>query len=257
MYQEKGHIKHFAELGVELKILDFENREFKANKAISVMEDFASKKGKDLSGMKGLDIGCSGGIITSLLAKRLEKVVGIDIDPSAVELARSTFSQITNLSFAKTDVLALPYQNETFDVVFCNHVYEHVSDFRRLFDEIHRIMKPDGFCYLGAGNRFVLIEDHYSLPLLSWLHPSLANLYFRLAGKGKRYEVRLLSLRNLKKSLCKFKIVDYSIEIIKSPTKYYATDVIRPDSLLTRLPQRLLYWLEPIMPAYVFILSKR
>jgi SAM-dependent methyltransferase len=43
------------------------------------------------------------------------------------------------------DVQAIPFPDDTFDVVFCNHVLEHVADDRLAMRELHRVMKPGGW----------------------------------------------------------------------------------------------------------------
>lgn len=46
------------------------------------------------------------------------------------------------------DVQAIPFANETYDVVICNHVLEHVDDDTKAMSEIYRILKPGGFAIL-------------------------------------------------------------------------------------------------------------
>ncbi|SED18803.1 Methyltransferase domain-containing protein [Tenacibaculum sp. MAR_2009_124] len=45
----------------------------------------------------------------------------------------------------KADICDLPFKNEEFDVVFCNHVLEHIPDDTKAMQELHRILKKDGF----------------------------------------------------------------------------------------------------------------
>lgn len=52
------------------------------------------------------------------------------------------FSPIVDV---KADILALPFENESFDVVFCNHVLEHIVDDRKAMSELYRVMKPNGW----------------------------------------------------------------------------------------------------------------
>ena len=46
------------------------------------------------------------------------------------------------------DVTAIDQPSDTYDVVICNHVLEHVSDANKAFSEIKRILKPDGWAIL-------------------------------------------------------------------------------------------------------------
>ncbi len=45
----------------------------------------------------------------------------------------------------KADILNLPFENETFDVVFCNHVLEHIIDDKKAMTELFRVMKKGGY----------------------------------------------------------------------------------------------------------------
>ncbi len=49
------------------------------------------------------------------------------------------------LAKVKMDVQVIPFADSTFDVVFCNHVLEHVDDDRRAMRELHRVIRPGGW----------------------------------------------------------------------------------------------------------------
>lgn len=44
----------------------------------------------------------------------------------------------------KANILNLPFDDNTFDVVFCNHVLEHISDDSKAMQELYRVLKPSG-----------------------------------------------------------------------------------------------------------------
>lgn len=44
----------------------------------------------------------------------------------------------------KADICDLPFEENTFDVVFCNHVLEHIIDDKKAMSELHRVLKPGG-----------------------------------------------------------------------------------------------------------------
>ncbi len=128
-------------------------------------------------------------------------------------MRRANF-QRDNLRFQVADALDLPFEDESFDVVICSHVYEHVPDPDRMFDEIFRVLRKDGICYFSAGNRLMWNEPHYNLPLLSVLPRPLAHVYIRLAGKARFYHEKHLSYWGLKSLVRRFAVTDYTQRLV-------------------------------------------
>lgn len=56
------------------------------------------------------------------------------------------------VDLANLNVQPLPYADATFDVVTATEVIEHLADFRRVVEEIHRVLKPGGVCILSTPN---------------------------------------------------------------------------------------------------------
>ena len=44
----------------------------------------------------------------------------------------------------KADICALPFEDETYDLILCNHVLEHIPDDRKAMRELYRILKKGG-----------------------------------------------------------------------------------------------------------------
>lgn len=45
----------------------------------------------------------------------------------------------------KADICNLPFTDNTFDIIFCNHVLEHITDDKKAMQELYRVLKPSGF----------------------------------------------------------------------------------------------------------------
>ncbi len=52
------------------------------------------------------------------------------------------------LAKIKMDIHEIPFQENTFDVAFCNHVMEHVENDIKAMSEIHRVLKPQGWAII-------------------------------------------------------------------------------------------------------------
>jgi len=229
----------------------------KADKVVAVLSDYFGPSASEIS---ALDIGCSTGIMTCRYAQRFGRVVGIDTDAVGVQYARRFAEQAgfssDQVACEVADGCNLPFDDNSFDAAVCNQVYEHVDDHQALINEIFRVLRPGGACYFGCGTRHVLIEGHYKLPLLSWLPRPVADWYMAAAGRNARYDVTLLSYRNLRKLVRPFAVVDYTIDIIKRPERYAEGHRGPIRRFVSRWPAWLLQAILPIVPIHVWVLVK-
>jgi len=67
------------------------------------------------------------------------------------------YDQAVNLM----DVTSLPFETESFDVVLCNHVLEHIIDDLKAMKEIHRVLKPGSWAILQVPVSLVLQETFH------------------------------------------------------------------------------------------------
>jgi 2-polyprenyl-3-methyl-5-hydroxy-6-metoxy-1,4-benzoquinol methylase len=231
---------------------DEQARLAKARKIVAVLKDYLG----DTGSLTLLDISCSTGIISGYFAGRFGRVTGIDIDEAAVAHAQAS-RDAGNLEFHVMDALNTDFADNSFDVVVCNQMYEHVPDAGRLMREIARILVPGGVCYFGATNRLKVVETHYGrLPFLSWLPKPLAHLYLRLLGRGTHYYENLHSCPTLKRLCRRFELVDYTARVVSEPERFEVSDIVQPGSLQQRLALAVLkyaYWLSP---GYIWLLKK-
>lgn len=49
------------------------------------------------------------------------------------------------LAEVKADICALPFEDNSFDIILCNHVLEHIPDDKKAMSELYRVMKPNGW----------------------------------------------------------------------------------------------------------------
>ena len=231
---------------------DREGRERKARAMVAALAEFLPRP---LSELSLLDVGASTGIIDSVLADCIGHVVGIDIDREAIDFARRTFPK-TNLDFGVGDAMALSFPDARFDVVVCSHVYEHVPDADRLMAEIFRVLRPGGVCYFAAGNRLKIMEQHYHLPFLSVLPRRAGHIYLRLAGKGRVYHEKHLTLWGLRKLVRRFEVHDCTRGFVEAPVRYGVDYMLRPGSWRHRLARGMVRYAYWWCPSYIWLLRR-
>lgn len=93
-----------------------------------------------------LDVGCGPGTITVDLAGRVGHVDAVEPTTAALELARDHARSCRqhNLTFTTADVHALPFADDTFDVVHAHQVLQHVADPVTALTEMRRVCVPGG-----------------------------------------------------------------------------------------------------------------
>ena len=106
-------------------------------------------EGLSLAGRTVLDIGCGSGGITLHLVENhgAGHATGFDVELPVIEAARKRAAArglSDRVSFVHAAPGALPFADETFDVVFSKDALLHVPDKDALFAEIFRVLKPGG-----------------------------------------------------------------------------------------------------------------
>jgi len=238
-------------------LFDPDGRLQKAEKIVAVLYDYWGRQARSKT---VVDVGCSTGIMTRRFAAAFHRVIGLDTDhvgiSNGARLAVQSGITPEKLQFCGADGCRIPLAADSVDAVICNQVYEHVDDQEGLMVEILRVLRPGGLCYFGIGTRHVLVEGHYKLPFLSWLPHRLADLYMQLAGKRPRYDVLLLSYRDLKTLVRRFSVIDYTVDIIKRPEMYAEIHQSPLRRWVQRWPAWLLELVLPLIPIHVWVLVK-
>ena len=234
-------------------LLDYEYKRHKVDKMLAILRE-SGGIGDDRKRL-ALDVGCSGGFFTSAIAPYFEDVLGLDIDLHALKIANQQ-RQRDNLHYVDGDSMRLPLKDGSVDLVICNHVYEHVPDPVRLFQEIRRVLADEGVCYLGAASRWIPMEPHYHLLFLSWLPKFLAHRYMKLFGKGDYYYENLRTYGGIRKLIRDFRVEDYTLRVLEDPDRFHARDMIPRGGKLERVPMWFWKLFYRLLPTYVLILRR-
>jgi ubiquinone/menaquinone biosynthesis C-methylase UbiE len=140
----------------------FDARSF-AEEADRILADRFDRSGLDLAAVAGrtvLDMGCGSGRFTLALARAgADRVIGVDLGRKSLDTAghMAAAAGIDNVQFVAADVLDLPFDDRSFDFVFCNGVLHHTTDLERGLRQLHRVLRPgaEAFLYLyGDGGLF-------------------------------------------------------------------------------------------------------
>jgi Methylase involved in ubiquinone/menaquinone biosynthesis len=97
-----------------------------------------------------LDVACGTGALTRVVAQSIGpngRVVGLDLSPEMLAEARKIRldpSSIAPIEWRDGDVSAMPFENETFDIVFCNFGLMFFPDRVVALKEMRRVLRPDG-----------------------------------------------------------------------------------------------------------------
>ena len=108
----------------------------------------------DPHGKTALDVGCGGGLLAEEFAALGCTVTGLD--PSLASLkAAGTHAEKQKLDISYLAALGerIPFENASFDIVYCCDVLEHVTDLDKVISEIARVLKPDGVFFFDTLNR--------------------------------------------------------------------------------------------------------
>jgi SAM-dependent methyltransferase len=111
--------------------------------------DFPASRGRDV-----LDVGCGAGVEVMRFARAGARVTGVDIAARAIDLTRANADQqklAVRLEVA--DAEALPFPDESFDLVYAHGVLQYTSNDRRLAHEVHRVVRPGGLAIFQVYNR--------------------------------------------------------------------------------------------------------
>ncbi|MBK8072055.1 MAG: bifunctional 2-polyprenyl-6-hydroxyphenol methylase/3-demethylubiquinol 3-O-methyltransferase UbiG [Ramlibacter sp.] len=159
-----------------------------------------------LAGLRVLDVGCGGGILSDAMARKGAQVLGIDLATKPLKVAQlhALEAGTQGVTYREVSVEALAAeQSGSFDAVTCMEMLEHVPDPASVVRACAALVKPGGQVFFSTLNRnpksflFAVVGAEYVLNLLprgtheyaKFIRPSELSLHCRAAGLELR-EIR-------------------------------------------------------------------
>lgn len=121
------------------------------------LDKVVAAQGIDYSDCRVLDIGCGGGFICEEFAKRNAQVSGVDPSPATIAEASRHAQQVgLPIDYHEGTGEKLPFPDNSFDMISCCDVLEHVADLDLVMQETARVLKPGGLYFYDTINRSFL-----------------------------------------------------------------------------------------------------
>ncbi len=131
--------------------------------------------------LSGLVVGCGNGneVVYMRRTFRFDHLVGVDVEEIFSPEARA------EQCVARGDALHLPFPAETFDFAAAFHSLEHVGDSQLALNEVHRVLRPGAWFYMGVPNSRRLLGYLGSFDATTWqkITWNLADWLARARGK--------------------------------------------------------------------------
>ncbi len=102
-----------------------------------------------------LDIGCGAGFLTNTLAMHGHRVTGIDLSLRSLEIAKKRDST-KKVRYLQLDAFALPFPDQSFDVICAMDFLEHVEMPGQVIRGIARLLRTNGLFFFHTFNRNLL-----------------------------------------------------------------------------------------------------
>ncbi|MEW6735702.1 MAG: bifunctional 2-polyprenyl-6-hydroxyphenol methylase/3-demethylubiquinol 3-O-methyltransferase UbiG [Acidobacteriota bacterium] len=110
----------------------------------------------DPQGKRALDVGCGGGLLAEEFAAMGFVVTGIDPSDKSLQAARThAIESSLKIDYRLGYGDKLACENESFEIVYCCDVLEHIENWDAVIGEIARVLKPGGVFFYDTINRTI------------------------------------------------------------------------------------------------------
>ena len=108
-----------------------------------------------------LDLGCGTGVLGSaLLETPAHDILGVDVSPKMVEVAKQKYQGITKISYICSDFYEL--KHEPFDHIICYNAYPHFLDIEGYVKQAYALLKDGGTLLIAHNRGRIALDAHHA-----------------------------------------------------------------------------------------------
>ncbi|MGD0794010.1 MAG: class I SAM-dependent methyltransferase [Dehalococcoidales bacterium] len=170
----------------------------------------------DVEGKTVLEVGCGMGADLLSLARNGAKVIGLDLTPRHIELAKKlfdTFGFPADFIIGDAECMSLP--SESVDVVYSFGVLHHTPNIEKAISEIHRVLKPGGLAIVGLYHKnswhywvnLVFLQGIFQRKLFKMSIAELLSSSVEFSRSGAKPLVKVYTSSQCKRLFTKFTAV--------------------------------------------------
>ena len=148
---------------------------------------------RPFEGLRILDIGCGGGLLSEPMARLGASVVGVDPVSKNIKVAKLHAKQVgLNIDYRITTAEELVENNEMFDVILNMEIVEHVEDVDFFIKESSKFLKKSGVMFIATLNKtlksylFAIVGDQLFFKTI--LLTLINSLFFSCHIKNNKYK---------------------------------------------------------------------
>lgn len=117
-----------------------------------------------VSGAVVLEAGCGEGFGADILSHSADYVVAIDVKEELIQHARRRYTG-ANVDFQVMDCQDMTFESQSFDVVVCNELIEHLPDHKRFMVEVKRVLVEGGTLICATTNAGITFTRRDGSPM--------------------------------------------------------------------------------------------
>lgn len=123
---------------------------------LAFIEQMLRAQARTFKDVRAIDVGCGGGLLSEAMAQAGARVVGVDLSPELLEVAKlhALGAELTGVEYQLQSAEEMAKTHaEQFDLVTCMEMLEHVPDPESVLDACVKLLKPGGLLVLSTLNR--------------------------------------------------------------------------------------------------------